>query len=69
MMSNTANAEYLLAQKTAEEYREMGYQVELGPVLDFFPGVRPDLLARKGDDVRVVEVKTRSSLAANPQDY
>ena len=45
----------------------MGYEVEIAPVLDFFPGVRPDLLARKGEDVRVVEVRTRSSLAANPK--
>ena len=67
MTSNAANAEYLLTQKTAEEYREMGYEVEIAPVLDFFPGVRPDLLARKGEDVRVVEVRTRSSLAANPK--
>ena len=35
--------------------------------LDFLPGVRADLLARKGDEVRVIEVKTRSSLAAAPQ--
>ena len=66
MMNDAANAAYLLTQKTAEDYRKLGYQVVLNPTLEFFPGLTPDLLARKGDEVRVVEVKTRSSLAANP---
>lgn len=66
-MAGTSNAEYLLTRKTAEEYRRKGYEVALDAPLDFFPGCRADLLASKADEVRVIEVKSRSSLAANPR--
>ena len=35
--------------------------------LDFMPGFRADLLVRKGDEARVIEVKSRPSLAADPK--
>ena len=35
--------------------------------LDFLPGFTADLVARKGDEVRVIEVKSRTSLTATPQ--
>ena len=67
-MTNDSNdSEYLLARKTAQEYRSKGYEVSLDPVLDFFPGFRADLLVWKGDEVKVIEVKSRSSLAADPR--
>ncbi len=34
--------------------------------LDVLPGFRVDLVARKGDEVKVIEVKCRSTLTANP---
>ena len=67
MLGGTTDSEYLLAHKTAEEYRSKGYEVSLEAPLDFLPGFRADLLVRKGDEAKVIEVKSRSSLAANPR--
>ena len=67
MVSATTGTEYILASKVAEEYRRKGYEVAREVALDFLPDIRADLIARKDDEVRVIEVKTRSSLAANPQ--
>ncbi len=47
----------------AEEYRGKGYEVLRDAELEMLPGVIPDLIVRKGDEVRVIEVKTRSSLS------
>ena len=51
----------------AEEYRREGYEVVREPLLDFAPGLRPDLLLRKDGEATIVEVKSRSTLAADPQ--
>ncbi len=67
MIEDTAIREGLLADQTAEEYRRKGYEVSRDPHLDFLPDFRPDLVARKGDEAIVIEVKARSSLAANPR--
>ena len=67
MTEETSNAAYLLARKTAEEYRRKGYEVALDVPIDFLPGFRADLLVRKPDEVKVIEVKSRSSLAADPK--
>ena len=67
MVRNATDSEYLLTHKTAEEYRGKGYEVVFEAPLDFLPGFSADLLVRKGDDVRVIEVKSRSSLAADPK--
>ena len=67
MVREATNAEYLLTRKRAEEYRSRGYEVSLEVPLDFLPGFHADLIARKGDETRVIEVKTRSSLASMPQ--
>ncbi len=67
MVGEATNTEYLLARKTAEEYRSRGYEVSEGTPLDFLPGFRADLVARKGEEVKVIEVKARSSLGANPK--
>ena len=56
------NGDFSWAKKTADEYRARGYEVAFEQVVDFLPGFRADLVARKGDDKRVVEVKRRSSL-------
>ena len=67
-MVNIANdTEYLLSLKTAEEYRSKGYEVHREAPLEFLPGYSVDLLAIKDNEVTVIEVKTRSSLAANPK--
>ncbi len=67
MVRAASNAEYLLTRQTAEEYRNQGYEVTLEAPLDFLPGFYADLLARKNNEVRVIEVKSRSSLNAIPQ--
>lgn len=67
MVSATTGTEYVLASEVAEEYRRKGYEVAREVALDFLPGFHADLIARKDGEVRIIEVKTRSSLAANPQ--
>ena len=67
MVRAASNAEYLLTRQAAEEYRNQGYEVTLEAPLDFLPGFYADLLARKNNEVRVIEVKSRSSLNAVPQ--
>ena len=67
MVRNATATEYLLTQKTAEEYRSRGYEVRLDASLDFLPDFRADLLVCKADEVRVIEVKSRPSLAADPR--
>lgn len=67
MIRNTTNAEFLLIQKTAQEYRSKGFEVSTDSLLDFLPGFRTDLVVRRGGEAKVIEVKTRSSLAADPQ--
>ena len=55
----------------AGEYRSKGYEVieepTQEPLPDFLSGYHPDLLVRKGDEARVVVVKSRASLAHEPQ--
>ena len=66
MVNYLTNAEYIMIHRTAEEYRKRGYEVIIQTELDFLPGFQADLVVRKGAEVRVIEVKTRSSLAALP---
>ena len=60
-------AERIELARAAEDYRRKGYTVTHEPKLDFFPGLRPDLVASKDGDNRVVEVKSRSSLLGNDE--
>ena len=67
MIRDVTDPEYLLTQKTAEEYRSQGYEVEQGAPLEFLPGFRADLLVQKDDEIKVIAVKARQSLAADPK--
>lgn len=67
MVGSATDTEYLLAHKTAEEYRSKGYEVFEDQPLDFLPGFRADLIVRKDDETKVIEVKSRSSLSADPK--
>ena len=67
MVEGAANSEYFLVRKTAEEYRTKGYEVSVESPLDFLPGFRADLVVRKDDEAKVIEVKSRASLAASPR--
>ena len=65
MIKDPMNDVRLLILETAKEYRDKGYDVSTEAQLDFLPGFQADLIVRKGDRARVIEVKTRSSLAAD----
>ncbi len=67
MIDEASNIEYLRARETATEYRKRGYDVALEAPLDFLPGFYADLVVRKDDEVKVIEIKSRSSLAADPR--
>ena len=55
----------------AGEYRNKGYEVIEEPTQeqlpDFLSGYHPNLLVRKGNEARVVVVKSRASFAQEPQ--
>lgn len=53
--------------KKAAEYRSRGYEVEENCQLEFLPDYRADLVVRKGEETRVIEVKARTSLARAPR--
>ena len=67
MIEDIAILERKFIAKTAAKYRSRGYEVEENCELDFLPGFHVDLVARKDDEVRVIEVKSRTSLAATPK--
>lgn len=67
MIQNATNAELLLANQAEEEYRNRGYEVSRERPLEVLPGFIADLVARKDDEVIVMEVATRASLALNPR--
>lgn len=67
MIRDVTDSEYLLAHKTAEEYRSQGYEVMPETSFGFLSDFRPSLLVRKGNEVKVIAVKERHSLAADPK--
>ena len=66
MQTSTLAAAARRVQELAREYRDRGYQVTVEPESGQLPEplarFRPDLVARKADDLVVVEVKARESL-------
>ena len=66
MTEDIAILERKFIDKKAAEYRSRGYEVEENCQLDFLPGYRADLVVRKGEETRVIEVKARTSLARSP---
>ena len=70
-MEAATSREKQRARVIAEEYRSRGYEVIEQPspeqLPEFLAGYRPDLLARRGDEATIVVVKSRSSLAKEPQ--
>lgn len=66
MTEDIAILERKFIAKRAAEYRSRGYEVEEDCPLEFLPGYRADLVVRKGEETRVIEVKTRTSLAKSP---
>lgn len=70
-METTQISEKQRAQAVAEDYRRQGYDVVEEPspesLPDFLAGHRPDLIARRGNETVIVEVKSRRALADDPQ--
>ena len=65
-MEDIRLVENAFIDKMAAEYLSNGYSVEREGTLDFLPGFRPDLLVKKGDEVKVIEVKPKTSLPTDP---
>ncbi len=57
--------EHSIIRKIAVEYLDKGYDVSKEVSLDFFPGFRADLVVQNGDESKVIEVKSWSSLVAD----
>ena len=66
MNDELAIIEKQCADCIAAEYLGKGYQVLREVPLEFLPGYRADMVVKNGYEIKVVEVKTRPSLAANP---
>ena len=62
-MEDIAILERERTNEVARNYEDKGYEVQRDVELDFVPGFRADLLARKGGETLVVEVKTATSLS------
>ncbi len=73
MATPTANIERERLLKLAEEYRGKGYEVSFHPnsddLPDFLRNYRPDMIARRGDEAVVIEVKSRSSLNSSSTQF
>jgi hypothetical protein len=69
-MSTMTSTERARATALAVELRARGYEVDLAPVPEqlpeFLASFHPDLVAHRGDEHLVVEVKSRRSLVGNP---
>ena len=70
-MEAATSRERQRARAIADEYRSRGYEVVEQPspeqLPEFLAGYHPDVIVQKGDEAIVVEVKSRSSLAKDPQ--
>lgn len=66
METSTASAATRRVEQIANEYKDKGYEVVVEPEVRQLPGplagFRPDLVVRRGDEVVVIEVKSRASL-------
>ncbi len=66
MIDDLTLAEKQFADIKAAEYIGKGYEVSRDAPLEFLPGYSADLLVKTGHETKVIEIKTRPSLVANP---
>ncbi len=70
MRSVESSTETDLTRRTAEDYRARGYDVIIQPSREELPEplayFQPDILARKGGETVIIEVKSRQSLGREP---
>ncbi len=73
MATPTVNLERERLLQLAEEYRNNGYEVAFHPGLEDLPDLlrnyRPDMIARRGDEAVIVEVKSRHLLGSSQGQY
>ena len=55
-------------REVADEYRQAGYEVEVNPTLDEGSNLRPDLLARRGDETILIEARAPGMTANDTAD-
>lgn len=71
MREISRNREARRLRQVAAEYRRKGYRVKVQPASAELPAelknVRPDLIATRGKERVIVEVKTRKTLARSRQ--
>jgi uncharacterized protein YutE (UPF0331/DUF86 family) len=71
MATPTVNIERERLIKLAKEYCDKGYEISFQPnpedLPDFLKNYRPDMIARRGDEAVIIEVKSRSSLNSSAQ--
>jgi uncharacterized protein YutE (UPF0331/DUF86 family) len=73
MVTSTTNTERERTLQLAQEYRDEGYTVLLEPSLenlpDFLKKYHPDIVAIRGGESVVIEVKSRSALNSSSHQY
>jgi uncharacterized protein YutE (UPF0331/DUF86 family) len=73
IVTSTTNTERDRALQLAQEYRARGYEVSLAPRLenlpDFLKEYRPDIIATRGDESVVIEIKSRAALKSSSHQY
>jgi uncharacterized protein YutE (UPF0331/DUF86 family) len=73
MVTSTTNTERERVLQLDHEYRDEGYEVLLEPRLEDLPGFlgkyRPDIIASKGAESVVIEIKSRSALNSSSHQY
>lgn len=71
MAKLTEDREQRRIQEAVRDYERQGYQVVLHPngseLPDFLAGFEPDIIARRGDEAVVVEVKAREALSTSDE--
>jgi hypothetical protein len=70
VMQSLLSSEARLAREVADRYRDQGYEVIVEPTHEQLPSglaqYQPNLIARKGDESVVIEVKSRHALKREP---
>jgi len=73
MATSSATLERERLLQLAEEYRNQGYEVYFHPSLEdlpnFLKNYRPDMIARRGNEAVIIEVKSRRSLSSSSRQY
>jgi uncharacterized protein YutE (UPF0331/DUF86 family) len=71
MKGKSTELEYRRLLRVAKEYKKKGYEIiiypKCGDLPDFLKQFEPDMIARKGKDLAVIEVKSQETLKGQPR--